>query len=174
MRDVGVGRKTEKVISHWLASLQCDNCFMNPPSIFTLLFSFGSFVCRYKIEAKKLEQLKSYLDNITLSNVDDGSQTLSAVESIDGSINLENKMKIHQIICQLTWSKPLNVWVMKGSKAISPLITVCTSLGTSVLDFQPPKAVPFQFLPVTSWNGLVEISFPAAATPITQDSPQPR
>ena len=89
MRDLGVGRKTEKVISHWFASLQCDNCFMNPPSIFTLLFSFGSFVCRSKIEAKKLEQSKSYLDNVTLSNVDDGSQTLSAVESIDGSIHLK-------------------------------------------------------------------------------------
>ena len=89
MRDLGVGRKTEKVISHWLASLQCDNCFMNPPSIFTLLFSFGSLVCRSKIEAKNLEQSKSYLDNVTLSNVDDSSQTLSAVESIDGSIHLE-------------------------------------------------------------------------------------
>ena len=58
MRDLGVGRKTEKVISHWLASLQCDNCFMNPPSIFTLLFSFGSFVCRSKIEAKKAGTIK--------------------------------------------------------------------------------------------------------------------
>ena len=63
---------------------------------------------------------------------------------------------------------------MKGSKAISPLMTVCTSLGTSVLDFHPPNAVPFQFLPVTSWKGLVEISFPAAATPMTQDLPHPR
>ena len=50
---MGVGRKTEKVISHWFASLQCDNCFMNPPSIFTLLFSFGSFVCRGKIKTRK-------------------------------------------------------------------------------------------------------------------------
>ena len=58
MRDLGVGRKTEKVISHWFASLQCDNCFMNPPSIFTLLFSFGSFVCRSKIEAKKVGAIK--------------------------------------------------------------------------------------------------------------------
>ena len=34
-------------------------------------------------------------------------------------------------------------------------MTVCTSLGTSVRDFQPPNAVPFQLLPVTSWKGLV-------------------
>ena len=51
--EAGVGRKTEKVISHWFASLQCDNCFMNPPSIFTLLFSFGSFVCRVEIVTLK-------------------------------------------------------------------------------------------------------------------------
>ena len=96
MRDLGVGRKTEKVISHWLAPLQCDNCFMNPPSIFTLLFSFGSLVCRGKIKTrKKMGQFKCYLYNVTLSNVDDGSQTLSTVKSIDGSIHLENEMKIH-------------------------------------------------------------------------------
>jgi hypothetical protein len=38
----------------------------------------------------------------------------------------------------------------------------------------PPKAVPFQTRPVTSWNGRVAISAPAGATPITIDWPQPR
>ena len=37
----------------------------------------------------------------------------------------------------------------------------------------PPKAVPFQTRPVTSWNGLVAISLPAAATPMIVDTPQP-
>jgi hypothetical protein len=34
--------------------------------------------------------------------------------------------------------------------------------------------VPFQTRPVTSWNGRVEISCPAAATPMMIDWPQPR
>ena len=46
--------------------------------------------------------------------------------------------------------------------------------GTSLRDFQPPKAVPTHLRPVTSWNGRVAISLPAAATPITHDWPQPR
>lgn len=37
----------------------------------------------------------------------------------------------------------------------------------------PPNAVPFQVRPVTSWNGRVEISWPALATPIITDTPQP-
>ena len=37
----------------------------------------------------------------------------------------------------------------------------------------PPKAEPFQTRPVTSWNGRVEISSPAPATPMITDSPQP-
>jgi len=44
-----------------------------------------------------------------------------------------------------------------------------TNLGTSEILFHPPKAVPTHFLPVTNWNDRVEISFPAAATPITHD-----
>ena len=67
MRDLGVGRKTEKVISHWFASLQCDNCFMNPPSIFTLLFSFGSFVCRGKIKTRNSWDSLSVTCTISLS-----------------------------------------------------------------------------------------------------------
>ena len=42
---------------------------------------------------------------------------------------------------------------------------------TSVRLLKPPKAVPFHERPVTSWKGRVEISAPAGATPITQDSP---
>lgn len=37
----------------------------------------------------------------------------------------------------------------------------------------PPKAVPLHTRPVTSWNGLVEISCPAPATPIMTLSPHP-
>ena len=37
----------------------------------------------------------------------------------------------------------------------------------------PPKAVPFQTRPVISWNGRVDISFPAPATPMIVDTPQP-
>jgi len=37
----------------------------------------------------------------------------------------------------------------------------------------PPNAVPFQVRPVTSWNGRVEISCPAPATPMITDVPQP-
>ena len=49
-----------------------------------------------------------------------------------------------------------------------------TIFGTSVRPRAPPKAVPFQTRPVTSWNGRVAISLPAPATPMTIDSPQPR
>ena len=35
-----------------------------------------------------------------------------------------------------------------------------TILGTSVRPRAPPNAVPFQTLPVTSWNGRVAISCP--------------
>ena len=37
-----------------------------------------------------------------------------------------------------------------------------TIFGTSVRPRAPPKAVPRQMRPVTSWNGRVEISWPAA------------
>ena len=88
-----MGRKTEKVISHWFASLQWDNCFMNPPSIFTLLFSLGSFVCRVHIETLNRKYWLGifYLDNVTLSNVDDSSQAFSAKQGINGSIHLKKK-----------------------------------------------------------------------------------
>jgi hypothetical protein len=48
-----------------------------------------------------------------------------------------------------------------------------TIFGTSVRPRAPPKAVPFQTRPVTSWNGPVLISCPAPATPMMTDSPQP-
>jgi hypothetical protein len=41
-----------------------------------------------------------------------------------------------------------------------------TILGTSVRPLAPPKAVPFQTRPVTSWKGRVRISWPAPATPM--------
>ena len=68
---------------------------------------------------------------------------------------------------------PSKRWVIKWSIGKSPSRVACTNLGTSRRLLNPPNAVPFQTLPVTSWNGRVEISCPAAATPITHDSPQP-
>lgn len=37
----------------------------------------------------------------------------------------------------------------------------------------PPKADPFHTRPVTNWKGLVEISWPAPATPMTTLCPHP-
>ena len=54
-----------------------------------------------------------------------------------------------------------------------PDMTFSTSFGTATRLLYPPKAVPYQVRPVTSWNGLVEISVPAAATPTMTDVPQP-
>ena len=48
-----------------------------------------------------------------------------------------------------------------------------TIFGTSVRPRAPPKALPRQTRPVTSWNGRVEISCPAAATPMMTEVPQP-
>ena len=67
-----------------------------------------------------------------------------------------------------------SVCVIMGSISIFPSMYQSTIFGTSVLPRAPPKAVPFQTRPVTSWNGRVEISAPAGATPMMIDSPQPR
>jgi len=48
-----------------------------------------------------------------------------------------------------------------------------TIFGTSVRPRAPPNAVPFQTRPVTSWNGRVEIYWPAPATPMMTETPQP-
>ncbi|MDR8823058.1 hypothetical protein FEQ05_06815 [Burkholderia pseudomultivorans] len=48
-----------------------------------------------------------------------------------------------------------------------------TIFGTSVRPRAPPNAEPFHSRPVTSWNGRVLISSPAAATPMMNDWPQP-
>ena len=52
---------------------------------------------------------------------------------------------------------------------ILPSMYQSTIFGTSVRPRAPPKAVPFQTRPVTSWKGRVEISCPAAATPMMID-----
>ena len=54
-----------------------------------------------------------------------------------------------------------------------PSMYQSTIFGTSVRPRAPPKAEPFHSRPVTSWNGRVEISWPAAATPMITDSPHP-
>ena len=48
-----------------------------------------------------------------------------------------------------------------------------TIFGTSVRPRAPPKAVPFQTRPVTSWKGRVEISWPAPRHADDRCSPQP-
>ena len=64
-------------------------------------------------------------------------------------------------------SKPLlisgsgMVCVIIGSISILPSMYQSTIFGTSVRPRAPPKAVPFQTRPVTSWNGRVAISAPA-------------
>ncbi len=45
---------------------------------------------------------------------------------------------------------------------ILPSMYQSTIFGTSVRPRAPPKAVPFQTRPVTSWNGRVLISLPGA------------
>ena len=61
------------------------------------------------------------------------------------------------------------VWVIIGSISILPSMYQSTIFGTSVRPRAPPKAVPFQTRPVTSWNGRVAISAPAGATPMMID-----
>src|SRR5471032_2764920 len=64
-------------------------------------------------------------------------------------------------------------WVIRSSMLSLPSIYQSTIFGTSVRPRAPPKAEPRHSRPVTSWNGRVEISWPAAATPIMNDLPQP-
>ena len=66
-----------------------------------------------------------------------------------------------------------NVWVIIGSISICLFMYQSTIFGTSVRPRAPPKAVPRQTRPVTSWNGRVLISWPAPATPMMIDWPQP-
>ena len=58
------------------------------------------------------------------------------------------------------------VWVIRSSMLILPSMYQSTIFGTSVRPLAPPKAVPFQTRPVTSWNGRVAISCPEPATPM--------
>src|SRR5262245_52045730 len=66
------------------------------------------------------------------------------------------------------------VCVIIGSISILPSMYQSTIFGTSVRPRAPPKAVPFQARPVTSWKGRVAISAPEGATPMMMDWPQPR
>ena len=70
-------------------------------------------------------------------------------------------------------SSSFSVCVISGSMAILPSMYQSTIFGTSVRPRAPPKAEPFQTRPVTSWNGRVAISWPAAATPMITLWPQP-
>src|SRR5882757_7890553 len=71
-------------------------------------------------------------------------------------------------------SSSLRTCVIIGSIWIFPFMYQSTIFGTSVRPRAPPNAVPFHTRPVTSWNGLVAISLPDSATPITTETPQPR
>ena len=71
-------------------------------------------------------------------------------------------------------SSSVRRWVIIGSIWIIPSIYQSTIFGVSVRPRAPPKAVPRQLRPVTSWNGRVLISLPASATPMTMLVPQPR
>ena len=50
------------------------------------------------------------------------------------------------------------MWVIMGSISIFFSMYQSTIFGTSVRPLAPPKAVPFQTRPVTSWKGRVAIS----------------
>src|SRR3546814_15563816 len=65
------------------------------------------------------------------------------------------------------------IWVIRSSILSLPSIYQSTIFGTSVRPRAPPKADPFHCRPVTNWNGRVEISAPASATPIIIDWPHP-
>ena len=65
----------------------------------------------------------------------------------------------------LLMSPRLSVWVIIGSISILPSMYHSTIRGTSVRPRAPPKAVPFQVRPVTSWNGRVAISAPRRRYP---------
>ena len=62
-------------------------------------------------------------------------------------------------------------WLISAVQFAHRVTVWCCALRRGV---SGPKAVPIQRRPVTSWNGRVAISFPDAATPITQLTPQPR
>ena len=51
-----------------------------------------------------------------------------------------------------------SLWVISGSMLILPSMYQSTICGTWVRPRTPPKAVPFQTRPVTSWKGRVLIS----------------
>mmetsp|Transcript_20809 Transcript_20809/g.79782 ORF Transcript_20809/g.79782 Transcript_20809/m.79782 type:complete len:326 (+) Transcript_20809:880-1857(+) len=63
--------------------------------------------------------------------------------------------------------------VISSSMRSLPSMYQSTILGTSVRPRAPPKAEPSHFRPVTNWNGRVEISAPAGATPMMMLRPQP-
>jgi hypothetical protein len=63
--------------------------------------------------------------------------------------------------------------VMNSSILSSPDLYLSHNPGSSVRPLVPPNAEPRQLRPVTNWNGRVEISSPAAATPIMTLVPQP-
>ena len=67
----------------------------------------------------------------------------------------------------------VSVCVISGSIWILPSMYQSTIFGTSLRPRAPPTAEPFQTRPVTSWNGRVAISYPAAATPMITLTPQP-
>ena len=77
---------------------------------------------------------------------------------------------MHQIKTVIVSSR-VNL-VIIGSISILPCMYQSTIFGTSVRPDAPPKAVPRQTRPVTSWKGRVLI-LPAGATPMIMLSPHP-
>src|SRR4028118_1629885 len=65
------------------------------------------------------------------------------------------------------------VWVIMGSISILPSMYQSTILGTSVRPRAPPKAVPFQVRPVTSWKGRGAVAGPAGGTAGTAGAARP-
>lgn len=74
--------------------------------------------------------------------------------------NVESSELVTVILSTITVVKLFFIWTRQN-------VTLTTTRSV------PPKAVPFHVRPVTSWKGRVEISCPAAATPMMTLVPHP-
>src|SRR5690606_41081481 len=79
---------------------------------------------------------------------------------------------------ELVWAWVADILFFQAEDGIRDFhvtgVQTCALPISSVRPRAPPNAVPFHTRPVTSWNGRVLISWPAPATPMITETPQPR